>query len=318
MVDLWVHLRSWLYKPVPPPVVVPVATPSTVADEAITTDWASILYYGTADTAETSVIARRPSLAVSREARADGAVAQEGPVAPRRSADASPRRCRGLFEEFTFFSVFQPIVDLELDRPVGFEALTRFADGRRPDVALADAQATGRALELDTELVRSALAAAAGLPDGAWVSINLSPALAGQADVLAELLSGAPCPVVVEYAADGVTDPAEWVALLPENVLVAVDDAGAGYDSLALLENLRPSFMKLDRTTVTGIEIDAARQAFVRTLVTFAEDHGCEVIAEGVETVAEREALRDAGVQFAQGYLLGRPVPVDRTGELIH
>ena len=75
--------------------------------------------------------------------------------------------------------------------------------------------------------------------------------------------------------------------------------------------------MKLDRTTVTGIEIDAARQAFVRTLVTFAEQHGCRVIAEGVETDAEREALHDAGVHLAQGYLLGRPVPVDRTGELI-
>ena len=62
---------------------------------------------------------------------------------------------------------------------VGFEALTRFADGRSPDVALADAEATGRAVELDAALVRSAVAAAVGLPVGTWVSINVSAALAG-------------------------------------------------------------------------------------------------------------------------------------------
>ena len=64
--------------------------------------------------------------------------------------------------------------------------------------------------------------------------------------------------------------------------------------------------MKLDRTTVTGIEIDAARQAFVGTLVAFAEEHGCQVIAEGVETDAEPECARDAGVQPRSG-LPARP-----------
>ncbi len=323
-VDLWLQLRGWLYKPVPVRAVTATAPTLDGGSAPVVTDWASVLYYGTADAAATSVIARRPSREVSREARADGAVAQEGPIehpdlvaaAARAQAPAGPM-ASGSFEEFAFFSVFQPIVDLELGQPVGFEALTRFADGRRPDVALADAEATGRAVELDAELVRCALAAAAELPPGAWVSINVSAALANRSDVLAEVLAGAPCPVVVEYSADGVTDPAEWAASLPGNVSVAVDDAGAGYDSLALLEHLRPSYMKLDRTTVTGIEIDAARQAFVRTLVTFAEEHGCRVIAEGVETDAEREALHDAGVHLAQGYLLGRPVPVDRTGELI-
>jgi EAL domain-containing protein (putative c-di-GMP-specific phosphodiesterase class I) len=221
-----------------------------------------------------------------------------------------PPATAGVFEEFAFFTVFQPIVDLAAGTAVGFEALTRFADGRSPDVALADAEASGRGVELDAALVRSAVVAAAGLPDGTWVSINVSPALAGRPDLLSDLLDPAPCPVVVEYANDGVTDPAEWVATLPDHVLVAVDDAGVGYDSLALLENLKPAFMKLDRTTVTGIEIGAARRAFVGTLAAFAEEHGCEVIAEGIETEAERTALEEAGVQLGQGYLLGRPAPV--------
>jgi len=323
LVDLWLHLRTWLYKPVPPAKPTPVPAPAGGQVAPVIVDWESVLYYGTADAAKTSVIAKRPSRNVAQEARADGAVASDEPTEVAEAVSTSIRAASttasssGQFEEFTFFSVFQPIVDVDLDRPVGFEALTRFADGRRPDVALADAEATGRATQLDAALVRSALHAARELPPGTWVSINVSPALANQPEVLAQVLVDAPCPVVVEYSADGVTDPADWVATLPGNVMVAIDDAGAGYDSLALLEHIRPSFMKLDRTTVTGIAIDAARQAFVATLVAFAEQHGCRVIAEGVETDAERQALRDAGVTLLQGYLLGRPVPVDRTSELI-
>ena len=71
--------------------------------------------------------------------------------------------------------------------------------------------------------------------------------------------------------------------------------------------------MKLDRTTVDRHRASTppARRS-CSTLVTFADDHGCEVIAEGVETEAERDALRDAGVHLGQGYFVGRPVPVDR------
>jgi EAL domain-containing protein (putative c-di-GMP-specific phosphodiesterase class I)/cellulose synthase/poly-beta-1,6-N-acetylglucosamine synthase-like glycosyltransferase len=305
VVDLWLQLRSWLYKPVPPPKPAPAPVAVPGGGPVVVTDWASVLYYGTADAAKTAVIAKPASRQAELEARADRAPAASAPAPV-----AVPPAAAGVFEEFAFFTVFQPIVDLEAGTAVGFEALTRFADGRSPDVALADADATGRAVELDSALVRSAVAAAAGLPDGAWVSINVSVALAGRPEVLAEALAGAPCPVVVEYSNDGVTDPAAWVATLPENVLVAVDDAGVGYDSLALLENLQPSFMKLDRTTVTGIEIDAARRAFVGTLAAFAEEHGCEVIAEGIETEAERIALKEAGVQLGQGYLLGRPAPI--------
>jgi len=307
VVDLWLQLRGWLYKPVPPQK--PAVEVTTAAGGApVITDWASVLYYGTADAAKTAVITRRPSRQAEVESLADRAPAAAAPAAEV----ALPPAAAGVFEEFAFFTVFQPIVDLETGTSVGFEALTRFADGRSPDVALADAEASGRGVELDAALVRSALVAAAGLPEGTWVSINVSPALAAVPEVLAEALDGAPCPVVVEYANDGTTDPAEWVATLPDDVLVAVDDLGAGYDSLALLEKLRPSFMKLDRSTVTGIEIDAARRAFVGTLVAFAEEHGCEVVAEGVETEAEREALREAGVQLGQGYLLGRPAPVEQ------
>jgi EAL domain-containing protein (putative c-di-GMP-specific phosphodiesterase class I)/cellulose synthase/poly-beta-1,6-N-acetylglucosamine synthase-like glycosyltransferase len=301
VVDLWLQLRSWLYRPVP--AAPSPAQPAEPAPAAAVSDWASVLYYGTTDAAETAVIAQRPTRQPLQRH------APSTPTLPEPHAEPATVAAQGAnsFEGIDFFTVFQPICDLATGDAVGFEALTRFADGRRPDEVLAEAQAGDRAGELDAALVRAALDAAQALPVGAWVSINVSPALAARPGLLAADLLEVERPVVLEFVVGADVDPATWSAALPPHVLVAIDDAGAGYDSLALVDALRPSFMKLDRTTVTGIEIDAARQAFVGTLVGFAEDHGCEVIAEGVESEGERAALVDAGVHLGQGYLLGRP-----------
>ncbi|MHB1139225.1 MAG: EAL domain-containing protein, partial [Microthrixaceae bacterium] len=297
----------------------------------VAADWASVLYYGTTDAAETAVIAQQPAKAPATiDAAAAAAAAAADPVRTPPARSHLPRRVpgaatagtgeqrRSILEDLDFFTVFQPIRELESDDAVGFEALTRFADGRSPDAVLAEAQAQDQAGELDAALVRSALSAAAELPEDVWVSINVSASLAARPDLLVADLAASPRPVVIEFVADTREDPGAWIAALPPHVSIAVDDAGAGYDSLALVESLRPAFMKLDRTTVTGIEIDAARQAFVGTLVAFAEEHGCQVIAEGVETAGERQALVDAGVHLGQGYLLGRPMPVERTHEATH
>jgi EAL domain-containing protein (putative c-di-GMP-specific phosphodiesterase class I)/cellulose synthase/poly-beta-1,6-N-acetylglucosamine synthase-like glycosyltransferase len=296
VVDLWLQFRGWLYRPVPPPTAAKPSSAATAASAA--PDWASVLYYGTTDAAETAVIEQRPE----RQPLTRRAASVPGIEAPEPATASSSS-----FEGIDFFTVFQPIRDLSTGHVVGYEALTRFADGRPPGVVLAEAAATDRAGELDAALVHAALAAADVLPADVWVSINISPALAQRPHLIATALAEATRTVVVELEVGVHGDPGSWVTTLPPHVLVAIDDAGAGYDSLALVDSLRPAFMKLDRTTVTGIAIDAARQAFVGTLVGFAEEHGCEVIAEGVETEEERWSLADAGVHLGQGYLLGRP-----------
>jgi EAL domain-containing protein (putative c-di-GMP-specific phosphodiesterase class I) len=160
--------------------------------------------------------------------------------------------------------------------------------------------------------VRAALRAAAELPEDVWVSVNASPALAGRPDLMGEALASAPRPVVVEIAADADTEPAVWEAVLAASAELAVDDVGDDEAARAVVSRLKPSYLKLSRTTVTGIEIDAQRQTYVGTLVAMADEHGCEVIATGVETEGERRALVDAGVRLGQGYLLGRPTSVAR------
>src|SRR5690606_34674972 len=149
------------------------------------------------------------------------------------------------------------------------KAVTGFADDRPPGTVLAEAAATDRAGELDAAHAHAALASADVLTGAVWVPINLSPALSPRPPLIAPALAEATRTVVVELEVGVHGDPGSWVATLPPHVLVAIDDVGAGYVSLALVDSLRPAFMKLDRTTVTGIAIDAARQAFVGTLVGF-------------------------------------------------
>lgn len=293
IVDLWVQLRSWLYQPVS----VKPARPGAPAGG----DWATVLQYG-----------------------AGAAPARPGSMASARGADvlATPRprasfAASGEFAELTFFTVFQPIVDLATREPVGFEALTRFADGRSFDEQLAEAKSAGMGVELDAQLALVALGSADSLPDEAFVAVNISPELARETGKLAEILGAAPRPLVLELggATIGDVDPNARLSTLP-GVQIAIDDVGAGYDTLAVVDQLRPAFLKLHRRTVSGLESDPARQAFVRSLVEFAEARNCRVIGEGVETEAECDALRQCGVSLGQGYFVGRPVPIDHVNRV--
>ena len=87
----------------------------------------------------------------------------------------------------------------------------------------------------------------------------------------------------------------------------AVDDAGAGYASFSLIAALKPSLIKIDRDIVRGIARQTSRQALVEAFVGFARRIGSDLAAEGIERTADLDALRDLGVTFGQGWMLGRP-----------
>jgi EAL domain-containing protein (putative c-di-GMP-specific phosphodiesterase class I) len=94
--------------------------------------------------------------------------------------------------------------------------------------------------------------------------------------------------------------------------VTALEDPLVGYDSFSRVDQYRPAFLKLGPETTAGIEDDAARQAMLAALVPFAEERDCQVIASGVETEAQRDALRSCGVQLGQGFFLGLPAPAGR------
>ena len=92
----------------------------------------------------------------------------------------------------------------------------------------------------------------------------------------------------------------------------AVDDAGAGYASFALIAALRPTVIKIDRDIAPAIAHDDAKQALVEAFVSFGRRIGARLVAEGIEQRADLAAVDALGVDFGQGYLLGRPAPSRR------
>lgn len=233
----------------------------------------------------------------------------------RREALAARTRVRTALEETCFRPVFQPIVRIGTGDPVGFEALTRFADGTPPDRMFQVARRAGLGLDLEEATLGAAVAAARRLPIGSWLGLNVSGDLALERARLARVLKRRDRPVVLEITEhDSVADyPAVRAAIsaLGSDVLLAVDDAGAGVANFSHIVELRPDFIKIDASLIRGLDIDLARQALVVSLKHFAKSTGRFVIAEGVETDGERAMLRSLNVRFGQGYLFGPPQDVE-------
>jgi len=214
-----------------------------------------------------------------------------------------------------FFPVFQPVVDLATGKAVGYEALTRFEDGRRPDLVFLAANKVGMMVKLETATLREQIRQARRLPKGAWLSLNISPALAIALIPLLDVLAEADREVVLEITEHAeIEDYPRLMAALDQvrhRARLAVDDAGAGYAGLRHILELQPQFVKLDISLVRNVDNDPARQAMVIGMAHFATYVGCDLIAEGVETANELTTLKLLGVPFGQGYLLGKPAPVD-------
>lgn len=114
--------------------------------------------------------------------------------------------------------------------------------------------------------------------------------------------------VTERHSIDQVKNLKEKVSLLRElGFLIAVDDMGAGYAGLNSFAALRPDIVKLDMAIVRGIDSDPYRRTLVRSMTTMCKDFGIPLVAEGVETEAERTVLIDLGCDYLQGFLCGAP-----------
>src|SRR5665213_3295268 len=219
---------------------------------------------------------------------------------------------------------FQPIVDLATDSVFGYEALARFdaSPYRPPDVWFREAHEHHLGIELELLAVTRALAQLPNLPEDASLTINVGPEAAMSREFIKALLDAPHRRVVIELTEHTLFDDypgliAALQALRLLGVRLAIDDTGNGYSSLSHILKLAPDFIKLDRDLVSGIDIDPVRRVLAACLVTFANNTGATIIAEGVETREELSVLRDLGIDYAQGYLLGRPAPVGKVSSAI-
>ena len=246
---------------------------------------------------------------------------EQAQAAALRAEKEQAERILKVLERGLIKMVFQPIADLADGSVTGVEALARFAvePSRTPDVWFEEAGAVNLREELELAAVRLALAHPELLPEGTYLSINLSPETVTSAR-FAELLPDVPAKsVVLEVTEHARVD--DYGALgealqdfRARGGRLAVDDAGAGFASLKHILRLAPEVVKLDREVAQGIDADRPRRALAAALISFAFDIGAEVVAEGIETQAEVDALRDLGVSYGQGFFLARPGPIPPNG----
>jgi EAL domain-containing protein (putative c-di-GMP-specific phosphodiesterase class I) len=225
---------------------------------------------------------------------------------------------------------FQPIVELATGRLHEYECLFRPNMPMLPQSISAIVHAaidTGRSVELDSFIVRLILARsgeieaqrqAVGDPS-LRIAINFTPATllapAFEAKAFAAMVSDAglsPRQITLECTEeqavpDVVRLKRQVKALRRLGFGFAVDDAGAGYASFALIAALHPSVIKIDRLIVSGIARDDAKQALVEAFVSFGRRIGATLLAEGIERRADLAMLSKLGVELGQGYLIGRP-----------
>jgi len=208
-------------------------------------------------------------------------------------------------------AAFQPIVVLA-DRSVhAWEALGRVGDRLAPDAALAMAERVGRSADLETAFW-DAVTAAGPPPGDAALFVNVGSAIVDPRMI--ERLADLPAHVVVEItervASSHDRALARTVAELSAlGTRFAIDDIGTGYSSLRRVLDLAPDYLKLDASLVQGLGADRRLRAALDAIVGFAAAVDARLVAEGVERLDDLEVLLDAGVELAQGFLLGRPGP---------
>ncbi|MBW3550277.1 MAG: GGDEF domain-containing phosphodiesterase, partial [Proteobacteria bacterium] len=226
-----------------------------------------------------------------------------------------------------FEPYFQPLVRLSDAHPIGYEALIRWHHPERgllgPSQFLPVAEDSGLIEAVDWAMYRAACAAAVPLVrDGGFITINLSPRHFQNAEFDRQLLQLTaetgydPARLRVEVTEGTLLgDPDAVVRILERlragGIEAALDDFGTGYSSLGYVHRFPLKMIKIDRSFVEPLGSDSSHRssAVVAAVLALAHSLGLEVVAEGIETPAQRDALIAMGCVYGQGYLFGRPQP---------
>lgn len=230
-----------------------------------------------------------------------------------------------IIENASLTTLLQPILDMTEGRLMGYEALSRGPTNsllHLPQALFAEATYRGLLPELDWACMRTAIRTFARLNLPGRLFVNLSPTSLLDASftldaILTELANAGISSkrLVIEITES--TRTLDYVRLQQvvsvlhvAGIEVAIDDLGEGFSSLRLWSELQPAFVKIDKHFIAGIHQDPHKAQFVRSIQLLAEGAHSHVIAEGVESPSELAVLKEIGIRFAQGYLIGHPSPV--------
>lgn len=223
--------------------------------------------------------------------------------------------------------LYEPIVNITTREVLGHEALVRGpwkSELHAPSRLFQLAEETGLVFELDCLCRRTALRGARGLEPGRKLFLNCLPTAihdpAFRGEVLRQTLEELclrPEDMVFEISERESIDNFSIFREARDHYKelgfqIALDDTGVAYGSLEAVMELAPDFIKVDMSLVRGIDVDPPRQELLRALHAVAGKLGGQIIAEGIETSEELEALQRLGIPYGQGYLFGRAAPLRR------
>lgn len=228
---------------------------------------------------------------------------------------------------------FQPQVDLATNRIVAVEALCRWNHPERgmvpPAVFIPIAEESGLIQEIGQFMVDQSCAAAAkwvSLEHPVAVSVNVSPAQLATSEftdrlaIELERLDLPPRALTIEITESmPIEDIAVVVSRLDElrrlGLGIAVDDYGAGHSSLAQLDSLHATELKIDQSLVRDDSVET--HELLAAVIERVHESGLQVVAEGVETAEQLAHVRELGFDRAQGYLIAKPMPQDELERLL-
>jgi len=223
---------------------------------------------------------------------------------------------------------YQPVIDISTGEPSGVEALARWHHPTRgtvePSRFVAVAEMNASSADLDRWVIRrtmydiAELKAVWVMPEAATVSLNLSgqslrEGLDSYIVAIADATGLDPSTVTLEITESAIMadkDVAIGVLqrLRDHGFGIAIDDFGTGYSSMAYLRDLPITMLKIDRGFVSGIPGDAHSLAIVTSLIELARSLDLTIVAEGVESLAQLQALQERGCTYAQGWLWSKAV----------
>jgi EAL domain-containing protein (putative c-di-GMP-specific phosphodiesterase class I)/CheY-like chemotaxis protein len=222
------------------------------------------------------------------------------------------------FEEAlaSLWIAFQPIVHWRNLSIYGYEALVRCNDPRipNPEELIHTASRVDRLSDLGRAIRAEVAAALRSAPVGPQFFVNLHTRDLGDNALFAPTapLSRFADRIVLEITERAPLETVRDVhgrvaALRAMGFRIAVDDMGAGYAGLTAFAQIKPEVVKLDMSIIRGIDQDPVKRKLVSAMTTLCHDMGMQVIAEGIETIAERDAVDELGCELMQGFLFARP-----------